>query len=266
MIRLSVVTVCFNNYEGLEMTSANVFDEREGLDIEYIVIDGASKDGSEEYLKRNSDNIDLIVSEPDAGLYDAMNKGVNAASGDYLMFMNAGDKFSRGALHRIVNDLADQDLVFYRTSITAENGRTWLYPGPSISQLNIATWLNRYGPNLQSCGFSRAFYKNTRFDLNFRISADMIYIGKAIQTGRWEFFDYVSGQFYLGGVSNTYVSFVDVLRHAREASLVNLEYFRDGRSNLHVRSSAYARLVSKYVLLKLFGKKVARQVSRQLSR
>jgi len=266
MPRLTVVTVCFNNYEGLKMTVANVLEERSGVDIEYIIVDGDSRDESKAFLEEKAVDLDCVISETDAGLYDAMNKGAQAATGDFLLFMNAGDCFANGALRRVVSGLDDHDFIFFRTLVNAEDGRTWLFPGKNISDRNIRYWLRRFGPNLQSCCFSREFYKNNYFDLNFSISADMAYIGRAIQTDNWRFENAVCTEFYLGGISNTYRSFSAVLSHAREASSVNLEYFRDGRSSVRVRASAYLRFMSKFFLLKVFGIRTTRLISSYLNR
>ena len=91
--RVSVITVCLNHKEGLDRTLASVATQSWG-DMEHIVIDGGSTDGSVELLKRRlTDKPFVFVSEPDNGLYDAMNKGWQMADGDLVVFMNAGDTF-----------------------------------------------------------------------------------------------------------------------------------------------------------------------------
>ncbi|MGO8693357.1 MAG: glycosyltransferase family 2 protein [Rectinemataceae bacterium] len=91
-IALSVVTVVRNDAAGLERTMASVAEQtRPG--IEYIVVDGASTDGTLEAIRRRADLVDAWISEPDGGIYAAMNKGAAMASGDYVLFMNAGDRF-----------------------------------------------------------------------------------------------------------------------------------------------------------------------------
>ncbi|MFY7850132.1 MAG: glycosyltransferase family 2 protein [Bacteroidia bacterium] len=88
---LSVITVNYNNLAGLERTFNSVFAQTRFDAIEYIVIDGGSKDGSRELIEQHAGRIRYWVSEPDRGLYHAMNKGMEAAKGDYLWFMNSGD-------------------------------------------------------------------------------------------------------------------------------------------------------------------------------
>jgi len=92
MILLSVITVVRNNSAALERTIASVAEQTWPA-IEYIVVDGASTDGTVAIIHRNRDRITRWVSEADGGIYEAMNKGVRMATGEYVIFMNAGDRF-----------------------------------------------------------------------------------------------------------------------------------------------------------------------------
>jgi glycosyltransferase involved in cell wall biosynthesis len=88
--KLSIITINYNNLEGLKRTVESVINQT-WQEFEYIVIDGGSTDGSAEYIKSHSDKIDYWVSEPDKGIFNAMNKGVVKATGEYLLFLNSGD-------------------------------------------------------------------------------------------------------------------------------------------------------------------------------
>ena len=90
MRSLSIITVNRNNLAGLTRTIESVLGQTD-RDFEYLVIDGASSDGSRELLEQTP-GIDYWVSEPDAGIYEAMNKGLARASGEYLQFINSGDR------------------------------------------------------------------------------------------------------------------------------------------------------------------------------
>lgn len=91
MIPISVITINFNNLEGLKRTVKSVVNQS-SIDFEYIVIDGGSTDGSAEFLRENASHFSYYCSEKDNGIYNAMNKGIAQATGDYLLFMNSGDE------------------------------------------------------------------------------------------------------------------------------------------------------------------------------
>ena len=91
MKKLTIITVNYNHCEGLRRTMESVFRQT-CHDYEYIVIDGGSTDGSADLLRVSAGRIDYWVSEPDRGIYHAMNKGVARATGEYLLFLNSGDE------------------------------------------------------------------------------------------------------------------------------------------------------------------------------
>lgn len=92
MKKITIITVVYNDKKGLERTIQSVLSQTYDS-IEYIIIDGGSTDGSVDVIKKYEDQIDKWVSEPDDGIYDAMNKGIKMATGEWLNFMNAGDLF-----------------------------------------------------------------------------------------------------------------------------------------------------------------------------
>ena len=95
--KISVITVCYNAVDVIEKTILSVTNQTYN-NIEFIVVDGGSTDGTISIIKRYEKQIDKWISEPDEGIYDAMNKGIKMASGGWLNFMNAGDVFTRSDL------------------------------------------------------------------------------------------------------------------------------------------------------------------------
>lgn len=89
-MKLSIITINYNNKEGLKRTAESVKRQR-CKDFEYIVVDGDSSDGSKEVMQEYADTIDIAISEKDTGIYNAMNKGVKVAQGEFLLFLNSGD-------------------------------------------------------------------------------------------------------------------------------------------------------------------------------
>ena len=90
--KVTVVTVVRNAAAALHTTAESVLSQTYA-DIEYVIVDGASTDGTSDYARSLGDKVDVLISERDNGIYDAMNKGVRAASGEWVIFMNAGDTF-----------------------------------------------------------------------------------------------------------------------------------------------------------------------------
>jgi glycosyltransferase involved in cell wall biosynthesis len=110
--RISVITINRNMHDGLETTIDSVLAQNYP-NLEYLIIDGNSRDGSRALIKRFDSRIYHWVSEPDTGIYDAMNKGVRAATGDWVIFMNAGDRFYRNeSVAEVFSEPhADADLI-----------------------------------------------------------------------------------------------------------------------------------------------------------
>lgn len=93
MTKISIITVCFNAEKYIEQTIKSVIEQKD-CDVEYIVIDGASTDNTPDIIKQYGAGITIWISEPDDGIANAMNKGVQLATGDYLLFLHADDYFA----------------------------------------------------------------------------------------------------------------------------------------------------------------------------
>src|SRR5690348_8623089 len=114
--KISVITVCYNAAHLLRKTIESVL-EQDYEPLEYIIVDGASEDDSKSVFESYGDGIDLVVSEPDSGIYDAMNKGIALSGGELIIFLNAGDYFvSKDALQFAVAKMNFEkaDLFFGR--------------------------------------------------------------------------------------------------------------------------------------------------------
>lgn len=112
-MRISVITVVYNDVCGIEKTIKSVI-EQDYYDVEYIIIDGNSRDGTIDIIRMYEDRITRWLSEPDNGIYDAMNKGIRLSTGDYLSFINSGDWYEKGALSIIANYIErdNSDIVY----------------------------------------------------------------------------------------------------------------------------------------------------------
>ena len=113
-MKISVITVCYNSEGYIEDAVKSVICQRY-KDVEYIIVDGASCDNTLSIIDKYKDHIDLLISEPDKGIYDAMNKGIEAATGDYIAFLNSDDFYtSDDALSQVAKSLkkSKTDCIF----------------------------------------------------------------------------------------------------------------------------------------------------------
>jgi glycosyltransferase involved in cell wall biosynthesis len=125
MSKLSIITINYNNLEGLKRTVESVVNQT-WQEFEYIVIDGDSTDGSAEYIRSQSDYIDYWVSESDKGIYNAMNKGIAKATGEYLLFLNSGDHlFDDNVLHESHQILIQKDLIYFNLNFV-DKTNSWI--------------------------------------------------------------------------------------------------------------------------------------------
>lgn len=201
--QISIITVVRNDLHGMIATLESV-QRQTFSDIEHIVVDGASSDGTAEFLKNNAARIAVLISEPDEGIYDAMNKGAEKASGDWVIYMNAGDFFYDDDTLSIINQhLVIKDTVYFgRAHIEPLTGNGWSYPPKCVSKNNIRFWLRNNLPNHQAIFFPRSFYRDHSYRLDLQISADSEYKERALLLERWEFIDETVCLFQLTGVSS----------------------------------------------------------------
>ncbi len=109
MIKISVITVCYNSVQTIEKTIRSVITQKYPK-LEYIIIDGDSTDGTQEIIRRYQSAIKFWVSEPDNGIYDAMNKGIHVATGDVIAFLNSDDWYEDGTLESVDQYFRDEKL------------------------------------------------------------------------------------------------------------------------------------------------------------
>lgn len=178
-MKISIVTITYNAEKVLERTLDSVRSQT-FCDIEHVIVDGASKDGTQELIKNYelqvTDYKVRLVSEPDKGIYDAMNKGLRLATGDYVVFMNAGDTFHESTtLENIAKTAAEDVAVLYGdTDIVDMEGR--FLRKRHLSVPNHLTWRS-FRQGMLVC--HQAFYarldiaRDIPYDLQYRHSADV---------------------------------------------------------------------------------------------
>ncbi|MFZ2153297.1 MAG: glycosyltransferase family 2 protein [Microgenomates group bacterium] len=167
-MRFSIITVCKNMGEELELTIKSVA-EQTFKDFEYIVIDGKSTDQTVNVINKFRDNIDKYVCEEDGGIYDAMNKAIELSSGEYLYFLNAGDAFfDNDSLKMVSKEITTEDLI-YGNVVEVDSGRERLNKFN-----NVNDWfLIRNAICHQAMFIKRSsFIKFGDYNTKFKIAAD----------------------------------------------------------------------------------------------
>lgn len=164
-MKLSVITINYNNCEGLRRTIESVVNQT-WHDFEYIIIDGGSTDGSVDVIKEFADRIDYWVSEPDKGIYNAMNKGIDVAKGEYCIFINSGDcLYNNETLNVASCDLCDADVI--TGTLMLDSGDLWTAP-------DTVTIPHMYEVSLchPASFIMSSFLKKYHYDENLKIVSD----------------------------------------------------------------------------------------------
>lgn len=168
-MKYSIITINYNNREGLCKTIKSVVNQTY-TNFEYIIIDGGSTDGSVEVIKQNADKIGYWISEPDKGIYNAMNKGIAQAHGEYLLFLNSGDCFYDTQILENTAHLCTDDIIVGRVADIDSNGQRTSY---SIRFRNISMFLffNTTLPH-QGCFIKRSLFYQHLYDETLKIVSD----------------------------------------------------------------------------------------------
>jgi len=195
---LSIVTINYNDAVGLERTMASVL-EQEFTDFEYIVIDGGSNDGSLDVLKKEEKKLAYWVSEKDSGIYNAMNKGIAAAKGQFLLFLNGGDLLtSKTALRDFISHPSFRGDIIYG-DYKFEKGEK-VYPDTLYPAYFMKTSL----PHQSTFFRKNVFEQLGNYDESYRMGGDRDFFIKAYLSGQYEFVhvSYFLSFFNLDGISN----------------------------------------------------------------
>lgn len=175
---ISIITVVLNGARYLNESMKSVKD-LSYKNIEYIIIDGGSSDGTVDIIKQNELFVDYWVSEPDSGVYDAMNKALDVSHGDYILFLGADDCLC-DVFHEMVN-VFDDDMVSYYGNVQLSDDSS-LYAGRF-------TALKLFGRNIphQAILYSRHVFDDYRYELKYLAVADYALNLKVFSDKRFQF-------------------------------------------------------------------------------
>lgn len=226
-LKLSIITVCFNSEAAIRQTIASVLDQNY-TNVEYILVDGASTDLTMDIIRSFGDQISHVISEPDDGIYDAINKGLAVASGDIVGILNSDDiyidKYVLQSVAEVFSDDPDIQVVLGNvvfahpctpSKILRSYSCKWFFP-----------WQFRFGwmpPHPGSFVSAAAYKKFGVFNATYKIAADFEMMLRLLFVHKLKYFrlDRVLVSMTPGGVSNknlksSFVLNAEVLRACRE--------------------------------------------------
>lgn len=196
---VSIITVVYNGEKFLEETIQSIINQTYN-NVEYIIIDGGSTDGTVDIIKKHTSSIDYWISEKDNGIYDAMNKGIVVATGEWINFMNAGDGFTdNGMLEKIFinNDLKKIDVVYGNHNVIYPN-KTRIAKAGNIKDI----WKGSQFCH-QSAFVSSKIHKANKFNLSNRIGADFeLFYSLYKQKKSFQYIDIIVVNYSAGGLSD----------------------------------------------------------------
>lgn len=170
-MKVTVVTAVLNDAGHIEQTILSVISQTD-IEIEYIIVDGGSKDGTLELIGKYKDKISLLISESDRGVYDAMNKGIKYSTGDFVYFLNSGDVLlNPSILSKIkLEELKERNAIIYGNVVVAYGNIEALEkPRPFF---NSKMKFKGIGICHQSMFFPGELIRNEKYDLSYNIAAD----------------------------------------------------------------------------------------------
>jgi glycosyltransferase involved in cell wall biosynthesis len=258
--KISVITVCYNASHLLTKTMNSVLEQTYS-NLEYIVVDGASKDETSAIVKSFGSGIHHFISEPDAGLYDAMNKGIMLATGDLIIFLNAGDYFvSKDVLDFTVSKMnfKTADLFFGRI--------VWNDPRSKDIVLSDHSWCN-FTWDLKNSNFPHpaTFYKRKLFetigyfDLSYPIAADYEWNVRALVSRKisFQYINIITTVFFADGISNN-----ALLAEKKQYEINKIDQVYYKPLHLHNFMQKRGNLVFRKVFEKAFSKTFDCRLSR----
>lgn len=189
-----MITVCYNAKKSIEETIKSVINQSDFVSIEYIVVDGASDDGTEVILNKYRAFFDFFVSEPDSGIYDALNKGLKLATGNYVLFLHSGDVFynrqSVSKFYSLIKKHNNPDVflgsIYYRQArILANYKKDLILDGSLFSPLLLRIGIMPPHPSIIAA--SHVYKEIGNFDTSYQIASDFHFCVKLFLLNNFSF-------------------------------------------------------------------------------
>jgi len=241
-LKISVITPSFNSEKTIEKTILSVISQKRSCNLEYIIIDGGSTDRTCEIIKKYAD-IDVFISESDAGAYDAMNKGISLATKDIIGIINSDDWYQDGTIKIVEQEFSkysDIDVLYSPINNYFEGEYVATFSPGDLEKLPI-----RFTLNHPSCFIKKSAYDSVGlYDLQYKIAADYDLILRLFISGlKFHYVDTPLAAYSLNGMSSA-ANFWDRAKLIKECWRVSKQAAKYEENNLDSqRSQAYIRWV-----------------------
>lgn len=231
--KVTIITVTYNAEKYIEETINNIINQ-DYPNIEYIIIDGGSRDNTVDIIKKYNSYITYWISEPDKGIYDAMNKGINVATGDWINFMNAGDTFcEKNTISKVINEVTEKvDLISGDIYYIKNNNKEYL---KAKGLENILNGMFCFHQTL----FTRTqIMKEYHFNIEFKIAGDYDFVLKCYMNQyKFKFLNFAIANFIADGLAEN-----NSIKARIEDMFIQSKYLNDEQDIFNL--SAYARFES----------------------
>lgn len=223
-LQLSIITINYNNVQGLNKTISSVLEQTYS-NIEYIVIDGSSTDGSKEYIESVQQYLNYWVSEPDEGIYHAMNKGIFQANGDYLLFLNSGDWLVNDlVIEKFIEFNPVEDILYGDVILLYQDNKKQYKKMPRILE-GLAVLQNTI--THQSMFIKKKLFADGGYDLRYSIIADWVFYNSAILLKKctYRYLDFLISNYDMSGTSSDPNSKNQIKREREKFYVQHAAYF-----------------------------------------
>lgn len=200
--KISIITVVFNDREGLKKTIESVISQTY-KNIEYIIVDGGSEDGTVDVIKQNEEYISKWVSEPDEGIYDAMNKGIKMATGDWLNFLNAADIFISNTIVEEMVNVFDSSSIVYGNMIRTNGKKSYVTKGVCGNNIDAVDFMHKSVSHQAAFIRKEVFNKYGLYSTRYRLASDAEFFYRVLilNNESYKYIDKSVVVFSLGGAS-----------------------------------------------------------------
>jgi len=248
---MSIITIVRNGVNEIENTIKSVISQK-NVNLEYIIIDGNSTDGTLEKIEKYKDNINIIVSETDTGIYDAINKGIKLATGELIGLIHCGDKYNDGVLRLCYQKFIEsqKDIIYGDITVLEQSEKNEILRYELANHLLLTRKMSIFHP---STFISRACYnKNGLYNENYKIAADYDFLLRCFIAGvSFEYIHTSLATFRSGGVSGNTAKLI------KELFIVwkhNINLFYAVRNVTYRLSNYYYYYLRKRMVVFIIGK------------